>query len=106
MSADLEKRSGWIYYGAIAVFVGILAFAILGLVRSSSVVGASPSGRADRDLSARPGPPSLLATGPQPTIAIPPPTAAVPTPPPSRTYIHPPPGAEAVYPDPAGGLRR
>jgi len=102
MSADLEKRSGWIYYGAIALFVGILAFAILGLVRSSSIVGASPARRADRDLAPKSlaDPQSILATGPQPTIAIPPATASAPTPPPSRTYIHPPPVAEAVSPDP------
>ncbi|HEU5249786.1 MAG TPA: hypothetical protein VFW15_07345 [Thermoanaerobaculia bacterium] len=83
-------RPGWGYYLALLLFLGILAFAVLGLVRSSS--GA-------RTVAGRPAVPSTtptpsgisLATGPVPTPEIPPPTPSVPTEPPSRTYLHPPP---------------
>ena len=99
------ERSGWLYYGAIALFVGILAFAILGLVRSSNL-GAAPARGGAPEPTETPGAPSVLVAGPQPTVAIPPPTPAAPTPPPSRTYIHPPPEAEAVYSDPAAAPLR
>ncbi|MEO8348881.1 MAG: hypothetical protein ABI610_08215 [Acidobacteriota bacterium] len=102
-----DGRPGWAYYGAIALFVGILGFAVLGLLRSSSLVGSAPTGSASRELAPTKGPAhSVLAVGPPPTIRIPPPTASAATPPPSRTYIHPPPEAEAVYSDPAAEIRR
>lgn len=99
MRSELE-RSGWLYYGAIAVFLGILAFAILGLVRSSSVRGATTRGSAPEPTKT-PAAASVLSAGPQPTVAIPPATPDAPTPPPSRTYVHPPPETGAVYSDPA-----
>ncbi len=97
---------GWAYYGAIALFVGILGFAILGLVRTSSLVGAAPAVSSADELASTKGPASPLSDGPPPTIRIPPPTPSVVTPPPSRTYIHPPPESEAVYSDPADEPRR
>lgn len=108
MTSGADERPGWVYYGAIALFVGILGFAILGLLRSSSIVGASPARGAARDLPSTKArePRSVLSAGPQPTIAIPPPTPDAPTPPPSRTYVHPRPEAEALYPDPAAEPRR
>ncbi len=100
-----DDRPGWAYYGAMALFVGILGFAILGLVRSSSPGGAgSVSSRLAPTKGPDPG--SVLAAGPAPTIRIPPATSSVATPPPSRTYIHPPPESEAVYSDPAVEPRR
>jgi hypothetical protein len=96
-----------VYYGAIALFVGILGFAILGLVRSSSLVGAAPSNRAPSERQpTKPAPRSILSAGRPPTVEIPPPTASVATPPPSRTYVHPPPEGEGVYTDPGPDLRR
>lgn len=92
---DRENASpGWAYYAAVVLFVGVLAFAILGLVRSSSLAGASTRGRSG---SARPSvtptPAGIpLATGRIPTPQIPPPTPVAPTEPPSRTYLYPPPG--------------
>lgn len=107
MRSGIDGRPGWTYYGAIALFVGILGFAVLGLLRSSSLVGSAPAGTASRQLTPTRGPSnSVLSAGPQPTIRIPPPTASVATPPPSRTYIHPPPESEAVYSDPAAEIRR
>lgn len=77
------------YYMAVAVFLAILAFAVLGLVRVSSLVGPA---------SARPGatpgplPTRTVGAGlPVPTAQIPPPTPAEPTRPPSTTYLYPPP---------------
>lgn len=108
MRSGVDERPGWAYYGAIALFVGILGFAVLGLIRSSSLVGAAPAGSASREIppTKGPGPGSVLFAGPPPTIRIPPPTASVATPPPSRTYIHPPPESEAVYSDQAADPRR
>jgi hypothetical protein len=106
MPSEEGERPGWAYYGAIALFVGILGFAVLGLVRSSSLVG-SPAGSASREPSPTKAPPNgVLSAGPVPTVRIPPPTASVATPPPSRTYIHPPPESEAVYSDRAAEPRR
>ena len=106
MSSRIDDKPGWGYYGAIAVFVGILAFAVLGILRSSSLVGsASAVPRPPAPTPTR-SPSGILAAGPPPTIRIPPPTATAATPPPSRTYIHPPPESEAVYSDPAAELLR
>jgi hypothetical protein len=107
MPKDIDVRPGWAYYGAIALFVGIVGFAVFGILRSSSLLGSG----AARTASPGPAPTKtpaagILAAGPPPTIRIPPPTASAATPPPSRTYIHPPPEPEAVYSDPAAGLRR
>ena len=85
MSAAV-RRPGWSYYFALVLFIAILAFAVLGLVRSSTVVRVvadAPEGATT--------PPSAVRTGPVPTAQIPPPTPSAPTPPPSRTYLHPPP---------------
>lgn len=108
MRSGGQPRPGLAYYGAIALFVGILAFAVLGLIRSSSLVGTASAGSASRELppTRGPGAKSVLSAGPLPTIRIPPPTASVATPPPSRTYIHPPPESEAVYSAPAAEPRR
>lgn len=108
MRSEVSEPPGWAYYGAIAFFVGILGFAVLGLVRSSSLVGAASAGSASRELAPTkgPGPESVLAAGPPPTIRIPPPTASAATTPPSRTYIHPPPESESVYSDAAAEPRR
>ncbi len=96
--SERDDRPGWAYYGAIALFVGILAFAVLGLVRSSSPGGAR---RASSPLAPTkgPDPARFPAAGPPPTIRIPPPTASAAPEPPSRTYIHPPPESEGVYTD-------
>ena len=102
-----DERPGWAYYGAIALFVGILAFAVLGLVRSSSLAGPAAGSAAIRTSPTKtPRPGSILSAGPPPTIHIPPPTPSVATPPPSRTYIHPPPESEPVYSEPSAELRR
>jgi hypothetical protein len=90
------RRPGWPYYAAVALFVAILAFAVLGLVRSSSIGKA-----ATREREATPGPttsasasritPTASATGLVPTAQIPAPRRSAPTSPPSRTYLYPPP---------------
>lgn len=88
------ERPGWAYYAAVVIFVAVLAFAVLGLVRSSSRAGAS----------GRPAPPAAtptdrairLVTGRLPTPQIPPRSSAAPTQPPSRTYLYPPPEAAAT----------
>lgn len=89
------------YYMAVAVFLAILAFAVLGLVRVSSLVGPA---------SARPGAtPGPLPTRtvvvalPVPTAQIPPPTPSEPTRPPSTTYLYPPP-EESVTAAPEGAV--
>jgi hypothetical protein len=89
-----------------ALFLGILGFAVLGVLRSSSLVRSTRGGPASREPAPTKGPSGLLIAGPPPTIRIPPPTATLATPPPSRTYIHPPPDSEAVYSAPAAELRR
>ena len=77
------------YYVAIALFLAILAFAILGLVRASSLVGPVFPARAGtpRTLPTR----TAIAGLPVPTAQIPPPTPSEPTKPPSVTYLYPPP---------------
>lgn len=105
-------RPGWPYYAAVALFVAVLAFAVLGLVRSSSIGSASM-----REGETTPGPtttaaasratPTAPANGPVPTAQIPPPTRSSPTPPPSRTYLYPPPErAVTVDGQPAAQPRR
>jgi hypothetical protein len=85
------ERASWAYYAAIILFVAVLAFAVLGLVRSSSLAGASTA-RGPEPRSTTPRvPQTALAAGPVATPQIPPPTPGEPTEPPSRTYIHPPP---------------
>ena len=107
VSRDPE-RPGWGYYAAIALFVGVLAFAILGLVRSTSSAGASDARRGGpSDSAVTPTPGVALATGRIPTPQIPPPTRSDPTQPPSRTYLHPPPELAATAPpEPAAQPRR
>lgn len=90
-------RPGWAYYAAVAVFLAILAFAVLGLVRSSSLAGASTRDRSGGATVTR-TPAGILLTGPIPTPRIPPPTPSSPTEPPSRTDIHPPPENAAPAP--------
>jgi hypothetical protein len=84
---------GWAYYAAVVLFVGVLAFAILGLVRSSSLAGASTRRRSGSPRSSvMPTPAGIrLSTGRIPTPQIPPPSPVAPTEPPSRTYLYPPP---------------
>jgi hypothetical protein len=86
------------YYSAIALFVAILAFAVLGLVRSSTL--AVP-GRGDRSPTPRPSDVRTpTAAAPAPTAEIPPPTPSAPTRPPSVTYLYPPPEETAAAPIP------
>ena len=88
-------RPGWAYYAALVLFFAILAFAVLGLVRSSSQAGTVE----DRPAGAPATPARIripLATGPVATPQIPPPTPAAPTEPPSRTYVHAPPELAAT----------
>jgi hypothetical protein len=82
---------GWAYYAAVVLFVGVLAFAILGLVRSSSLAGASTRSRSGAPRSsAMPTPAGIrLSTGRIPTPQIPPPSPVAPTELPSRTYLYP-----------------
>jgi hypothetical protein len=92
------RRVGWTYYAAVVVFLGVLAFAVLGLVRSSSLAGAAQDRKPDASTSTasptRTVPP--LASGPVPTPQIPPPIRSFPTEPPSRTYLHSPPEQAAA----------
>jgi hypothetical protein len=82
------------YYFAVALFVAILAFAVLGLVRSSTL---AVSGRSDRPATPRPSDARTpTAAGPAPTAEIPPPTRSAPTRPPSVTYLYPPPEETAA----------
>jgi hypothetical protein len=94
------ERPGWAYYAAVVIFVAVLAFAVLGLVRSSSRAAASgrqtPLSTTPTDLAIR------LATGRLPTPQIPPPSPSAPTQPPSRTYLHPPPPLAATAPPEPG----
>ena len=90
------------YYLAIAVFVAVLAFAVLGLVRVSSLVGPAPAhpGATPRPLPTR----TVIAGLPVPTAQIPPATPAEPTKPPSVTYLYPPP-EESVTAAPDAGTQ-
>ena len=102
-----DARPRWPYYAAIVLFIAGLAFAVLGLVRSSTLAGA-----ATRKEVAVPHPtptPRLtLASGPAATPQIPPPTPSGPTQPPSRTFLHPSPELVPTAvppPDPAAQPR-
>jgi hypothetical protein len=101
-----QDRPGWGYYAAIVLFVGVLAFAVLGLVRSTSFAGAS-NARRGSPAAPTPTPGGIhLLTGTVPTPQIPPPTPSTPTRPPSRTYLYPPPElGEPTPPAPAGQPR-
>lgn len=106
MGIRRPDRPGWGYYAAIVLFIGVLAFAVLGLVRSTSLAGAS-SARGGASTAPTPTPGAIrLLTGPVPTPQIPPPTPIAPTRPPSRTYLYPPPElGGATPPAPAGQPR-
>jgi uncharacterized protein (DUF58 family) len=90
-----SPRPGWTYYAAVALFVAVIAFAILGLVRSS--IGRTAS----REPETKPGrqtspsaalvTPTAPANRPAPTAQIPAPTRGTAVSPPSRTYLYPPP---------------
>lgn len=106
-----DRRPGWPYYAAIVLFIGVLGFAVLGLVRSSTLAGAASQRGAEKDSAkgADPTPRSFLAKGPVPTPQIPPPTPSEPTQPPSRTYLHPPPDVvptAELPPEPAAQPRQ
>ncbi|HEV8610725.1 MAG TPA: hypothetical protein VGS98_11755 [Thermoanaerobaculia bacterium] len=89
MERDPE-RPGWAYYAAIVLFVAVLGFAVLGLVRSSSRAAAATGRPSTSSSRTTPSPPGIpLATGPVPTPQIPPPSPSAPTQPPSRTYLYP-----------------
>ena len=90
MSAPESSPQRVGYYFAIALFVAILAFAVLGLVRSSTSAGVSSRERTPPQLPTR----SFAANLPAPTAEIPPPTPSEPTRPPSVTYLYPPPETE------------
>ena len=93
------------YYLAVALFVAILAFAVLGLVRSSSLVGQASHGPGKTPL---PAPTRTVIAGlPAPTAEIPPPTPSEPTRPPSITYLYPPLEASVTaIPEPGDQPRR
>ena len=92
------------YYLAVALFVAILAFAVLGLVRSSSLVGQASH---DPGKTPLPTPTRTVVAGlPVPTAQIPPPTPAEPTRPPSITYLYPPPEASVTAVPEAGDQPR
>ena len=96
--SESPRPSRAAYYSAIALFVAILGFAVLGLVRSSTL---AVSGSGDR--RATPRPPDArtpTAAGPAPTAEIPPATPSAPTRPPSVTYLYPPPEGTAAGPLP------
>lgn len=101
MTRGDREKTRWAYYATIVLFVGVLAFAILGLVRSTGSAGAS-TGRHPNDpqsRSATPPPTRVpLANGRIPTPQIPPPTPSAPTEPPSRTYLHPAPELAGTAP--------
>ena len=90
------------YYMAVAVFLAILTFAVLGLVRVSSLVGPALArpGATPRPLPTR----TVIAGLPVPTAQIPPPTVSEPTRPPSTTYLYPPP-EESVTAVPDAGTQ-
>lgn len=90
------ERPGWAYYAAVVIFVAVLAFAVLGLVRSSS--RATASGRQTPLPTTPTGLAIRLSTGRLPTPQIPPPSPTAPTQPPSRTYLYPPPELAATTP--------
>jgi hypothetical protein len=97
-----RSRSG--YYLAVALFVAILAFAVLGLVRSSSLVGQASH---DPGKTPLPAPTrTAVAALPAPTAQIPPPTPSEPTRPPSMTHLYPPPEASATAVPEAGDQPR
>jgi hypothetical protein len=107
MVSSNPERPGWGYYAAIVAFVGVLAFAILGLVRSTSAGGSSSRRSGASESAVTPTPGISLATGRIPTPQIPPPTRSYPTQPPVRTYLHPPPELAATAPpEPAAQPRR
>jgi hypothetical protein len=82
------------YYLAVALFLAILVFAVLGLVRASSVIGAGSPRPA---ITPRLVPTRTRIAGlPVPTAQIPPPTPYEPTRPPSVTYLYPPPEESAA----------
>jgi hypothetical protein len=93
------------YYTAVALFLAILAFAVLGLVRSTSLAGA---GLGEKESAPRPAPTRTpRADAPVPTAQIPPPTPSAPTRPPSVTYLYPPPEAPVTAsPEPGAQPRR
>jgi hypothetical protein len=98
----VAARPRWGYYAALVLFVAILAFAVLGLVRSSSRAGA-----AGRPSSTTPSPSAIpLAKGPIATPQIPPPPPSAPTQPPSRTILYPPPEVAATAPSEPGDQPR
>jgi hypothetical protein len=93
------------YYLAVAIFLAVLAFAVLGLVRASSR-GSSASAGPER--IPQPTPTPRADPGQRvPTAQVPPLTPAGPTRPPSVTYLYPPPEERvtAIPPD-ADQLRR
>ena len=104
-----DRRPGWPYYAAIVLFIGVLGFAVLGLVRSSTLAGASTQKENGKARGTTPTSRSLLAKGPVATPQIPPPTPSAPTQPPSRTYLHPPPEllpTAELPPEPGGQPRQ
>jgi hypothetical protein len=92
--SDSPGPSRAAYYSAVALFVAILAFAVLGLVRSSTLAGSG----GDRSVTPRPPAARIPTAGPAPTAEIPPPTPSAPTRPPSVTYLYPAPEETAASP--------
>jgi hypothetical protein len=98
------ERPGWAYYAAVVIFVGVLAFAVLGLVRSSSRAGAS--GRPTPLAATATDPAIRLVTGRLQTPQIPPRFPTAPTQPPSRTFLYAPSEAAATPLPEAGAQPR
>src|SRR4029434_11194442 len=77
MEPDDDARPRWPYYAAIVLFVAVLGFAVLGLVRSSTRARAAVLDEvAVRNPT--PTPRLTLASGPVATPQIPPPTPSGP----------------------------
>jgi hypothetical protein len=87
------RRPGFAYYAAVALFVAVLAFAILGLVRSTIGRAASPEPETTPGQQTSPSAAATTpaANRPAPTAQIPQPTRSATVSPPSRTYLYPPP---------------
>jgi len=102
------ERPPWAYYAAIVLFVAVVGFAVLGLVRSTSRAGAATGRPPSPSPATTPtAPVTLPRIGPVATPQIPPPPPSAPTQPPSRTYLFAAPElATTAAPSPGAQPRR
>jgi hypothetical protein len=108
MEREPERPASSAYYVAIVLFVAVLAFAVLGLVRSTSRAGAATGRLATPQITATPsyGSAIPLSAGRVPSPQIPPPPPSAPTQPPSRTFLYPAPGLQTPPPEAGPQTRR